>query len=68
MTISTETYDAIYDQYSAAMKWMEGLGIRLSPGRTSYYEKVLRAPNKMSSHASKNRQQINAQPSVRKAS
>lgn len=42
MTIPTETYDAIYDQYSAAMKWMEGLGIRLSPGRTSYYEKVLR--------------------------
>lgn len=42
MTIPTETYDAIYDQYSAAMKWMEGLGIRLSPGRTSYYEQVLR--------------------------
>lgn len=42
MTIPTETYDAIFDQYSAAMKWMEGLGIRLSPGRTSYYEQVLR--------------------------
>lgn len=41
MTILTETYEAIYDQYSAAMKWMEGLGIKLSPGRTFYYEKVL---------------------------
>lgn len=41
MTIPAETYEAIYDQYSAAMKWMEGLGIKLSPGRTSYYEKVL---------------------------
>ena len=30
--------------------------------------KPLRAPNKMSFHASKKRQQINAQPSVRKAS
>ena len=41
MTIPTESYEAIYDQYSAAMKWMDGLGIKLSPGRTSYYEKVL---------------------------
>jgi len=41
MTIQTETYETIYDQYVAAMKWMEGLGINLRPGRTSYYEKVL---------------------------
>jgi hypothetical protein len=41
MTIPTETYAAIFDQYSAAMRWMEGLGIKLSPGRTSHYEKFI---------------------------
>lgn len=41
MSIPTETYEAIFDQYSAAMSWMAGLGIKLSPGRTSHYEKVV---------------------------
>lgn len=41
MSISTDTYEAIFDQYSAAMNWMAGLGIKLSPGRTSHYEKVI---------------------------
>jgi len=41
MPIPTETYESIFEQYSAAMKWMTGLGIKLSPGRTSYYEKVI---------------------------
>ena len=41
MSIPTETYEAIFAQYSAAMRWMEGLGIKLSPGRTSHYEKVV---------------------------
>lgn len=41
MSIPTETYEAVFEQYSAAMRWMTGLGIKLSPGRTSHYEKVV---------------------------
>lgn len=41
MPIPTETYEATFEQYSAAMKWMAGLGIKLSLGRTSHYEKVV---------------------------
>jgi len=41
MSIPTETYEAIFEQYTAAMKWMTGLGIKLSPGRTSHYEKII---------------------------
>ena len=41
MSIPTETYEAVFEQYSAAMRWMAGLGIKLSPGRTSHYEKVV---------------------------
>ncbi len=41
MTIPTETYEAVFDEYSAAMRWMAGLGIKLNPGRTSHYEKVV---------------------------
>jgi hypothetical protein len=41
MSIPTETYEAVFEQYSAAMRWMAGLGIKLSPGRASHYEKVV---------------------------
>lgn len=41
MSIPTESYEAVFEQYSAAMRWMEGLGIKLSPGRTSHYEKIV---------------------------
>lgn len=41
MPIPTETYEAIFEQYAAAMKWMTGLGVRLGPGRTAYYEKII---------------------------
>ncbi len=41
MPIPTESYDAVFEQYSAAMRWMAELGIRLSPGRTSHYEKIV---------------------------
>lgn len=41
MSIPTQTYEAIFEQYSAAMRWMEGLGIKLSPGRASHYEKII---------------------------
>jgi hypothetical protein len=41
MNIATESYAAVYEQYIDAMRWMEGLGIKLSPGRTSHYEKII---------------------------
>jgi hypothetical protein len=41
MSIPTETYEAIFEQYSAAMRWMAGLGIKLNPGRTSHYERTI---------------------------
>jgi hypothetical protein len=40
--IRTETYEAVYEQYSAAIQWMDELGIKLSPGRTSHYERIVR--------------------------
>ena len=42
MSIPTETYEAVFEHYSAAIQWMDGLGIKLSPGRTSHYERVVR--------------------------
>lgn len=41
MTIPTETYEAIFDQYSATMRWMAGLGVKLDPGRTCHYERTV---------------------------
>lgn len=42
MIIPTESYEAIFDHYQEAIRWMEGLGVKLGPGRTSHYEKVVR--------------------------
>ncbi|PWF39926.1 hypothetical protein [Massilia glaciei] len=42
MSIPTESYEAIFVQYSAAIQWMNGLGIKLTSGRTSDYERTLR--------------------------
>jgi len=41
MPIPTESYDAVFEQYTAAMRWMTGLGIKLGPGRTSHYERIV---------------------------
>jgi len=41
VTISTESYETVFEEYSAAIRWMEGLGIKLSLGRTSHYEKIV---------------------------
>lgn len=41
MSIPTDSYEAIFDNYSAAMKWMAGLGIRLSTGRISHYKRTI---------------------------
>lgn len=41
MPINTQTYETVFEQYSTAMRWMEGLGIQLNPGRTSHYEKIV---------------------------
>lgn len=42
MSIPTESYEAIFEQYLAAIHWMDGLGVRLSVGRTSHYKEILR--------------------------
>lgn len=42
MSIPTESYEDIFEQYSAAIKWMDDLGFKLNSGRTSHYERVLR--------------------------
>jgi hypothetical protein len=42
MSIPTESYEAIYKQYAAAILWMSGLGIKITSGRTSHYERILR--------------------------
>ncbi len=41
MSIPTETYEEIFEQYLAAMKWMRELGIKVSPGRTSHYKTII---------------------------
>jgi hypothetical protein len=41
MSIPAQTYDVIFEQYSAAMRWMVGLGLNVSPGRTSHYERII---------------------------
>ncbi|WP_293006780.1 hypothetical protein [Nitrosomonas sp.] len=42
MAISTESNEAIFKQYSAAVQWMDDLGIKLNPGRISHYERIIR--------------------------
>lgn len=41
MSIQTESYEAISQQYSTAIEWMRELGIKLGPGRTSHYERII---------------------------
>ncbi|MFC1890095.1 hypothetical protein ACFL4G_10100 [Thermodesulfobacteriota bacterium] len=41
MAIPTESYEAVFQQYSAAIKWIEHIGVRIGPGRTSHYEKIV---------------------------
>ena len=41
MSIPTESYEAIFEQYTAAMRWMADLGIQLSLRRTSHYERIV---------------------------
>jgi len=41
MSIPTENYETIFKKYSAALRWMEALGIKLGPGRTSHYERII---------------------------
>lgn len=40
--ISTESFESILERYSSALKWMEHIGVKLGPGRTSHYERVVR--------------------------
>lgn len=40
--IPTHSYADIYERYASSVEWMDKLGIKLSPGRTAHYEKVLK--------------------------
>ncbi len=40
--ITTESYESILERYSSALKWMDQIGVRLGPGRTSHYERVVK--------------------------
>lgn len=42
MSIPTESFEAIFERSSAAIQWMDDLGVKLSPGRTSYYARIVR--------------------------
>jgi hypothetical protein len=39
--ITTASFEAVHEDYARAMAWMSALGIRLEPGRTGHYGKVL---------------------------
>lgn len=41
MVIVSESFEAVYERYAAAQKWMEGLGVTLGSGRTAFYERIL---------------------------
>ena len=41
MNIPTESFEAIFAQYSAAIAWMKSIGVKIGPGRTSHYEKIV---------------------------
>jgi len=42
MAIPTTSYEDIYEKYSFALKWMQGIGITIGPGRTSHYDKIVK--------------------------
>jgi hypothetical protein len=41
MKIPTASYEGIAQEYIAAIDWMEALGIKVNPGRTTNYAKVI---------------------------
>ncbi len=41
MPIPTETYEAVFEQYSAAMRWMAGLGIKTESRKNLSLRKVV---------------------------
>jgi hypothetical protein len=41
MSIPTQSYDTLSNDYQKALSWMEELGINISPGRTQHYAKII---------------------------
>lgn len=41
MAIPTKSYETIFEEYSAAIDWMQVLGVKISPSRTSHYKKIV---------------------------
>lgn len=42
MKIPTESYEAIYDSYMAAISWLNDIGVKIGKGRTTHYERIIR--------------------------
>lgn len=41
MRVPTESYEKIFQDYSDALEWMKNIGIKIEPGRTKHYKKVI---------------------------
>lgn len=41
MSIPTQSYDTLSNDYQKALSWMEELGVKISPGRTKHYAKII---------------------------
>lgn len=41
MSIPTQSYETLSEDYQNALQWMRSLGINISPGRTQHYSKVI---------------------------
>ena len=41
MSIPTQSYETLSEDYQNALRWMSGLGVKISPGRTQHYSKVI---------------------------
>jgi hypothetical protein len=41
MSIQTQSYDLLSEDYQNALRWMVDLGVNISPGRTQHYAKII---------------------------
>lgn len=41
MSIPTQSYETLSEDYQSALRWMNGLGVNISSGRTKHYSKIL---------------------------
>lgn len=41
MVIPTQSYETLSEDYQNTLKWISGLGVNISPGRTQHYSKII---------------------------